>query len=74
MSVSAAPSGPWSFPDGTGKVVKADKTPTRIIAMAEGSIVAEGAPTTVITAELVFGLACVVLPGPVAGTPMVVPS
>jgi iron complex transport system ATP-binding protein len=48
-----------------------------VIAMVEGSIVAEGAPTEVITAELVekvFGLACVVVPDPVAGTPMVVPS
>ncbi|MBN6052028.1 ABC transporter ATP-binding protein [Nonomuraea sp. RK-328] len=48
-----------------------------VIAMAEGSIVAEGAPTAVITAELVekvFGLSCVVVPDPVAGTPMVVPS
>ncbi|MFE3451013.1 ABC transporter ATP-binding protein [Nonomuraea sp. NPDC059194] len=48
-----------------------------VIAMAEGAIVAEGAPTSVITAELVekvFGLSCVVVPDPVAGTPMVVPS
>ncbi|GAA3441352.1 ABC transporter ATP-binding protein [Planomonospora venezuelensis] len=48
-----------------------------VIAMAEGTIVAEGAPTAVITAELVekvFGLSCVVVPDPVAGTPMVVPS
>ncbi|MGP3915667.1 ABC transporter ATP-binding protein [Nonomuraea sp. NBC_00507] len=48
-----------------------------VIAMAEGAIVAEGAPTAVITAELVekvFGLNCVVVPDPVAGTPMVVPS
>ncbi|WP_188192037.1 ABC transporter ATP-binding protein [Nonomuraea sp. SYSU D8015] len=48
-----------------------------VIAMAEGAIVAEGAPTDVITAELVekvFGLACVVVPDPVAGTPMVVPT
>ncbi|WP_049558178.1 ABC transporter ATP-binding protein [Nonomuraea sp. SBT364] len=48
-----------------------------VIAMADGAIVAEGAPTAVITAELVekvFGLACVVVPDPVAGTPMVVPS
>ena len=28
------PSGPWSFTDGSGQVVKADKTPTRIIAHA----------------------------------------
>ncbi|WP_188192040.1 ABC transporter substrate-binding protein [Nonomuraea sp. SYSU D8015] len=33
-AASAAPSGPWSFTDGSGKVVKADKTPTRIIAHA----------------------------------------
>ena len=45
--------------------------------MADGAIVAEGAPTEVVTAELVekvFGLACVVVPDPVAGTPMVVPA
>ncbi|MBG0563982.1 ABC transporter ATP-binding protein [Actinoplanes aureus] len=48
-----------------------------IIAMADGSIVAEGPPTEVVTAELVekvFGLTCVVVPDPVAGTPMVVPA
>lgn len=33
-SAAAAPSGPWSFTDGSGEVVKADKTPTRIIAHA----------------------------------------
>jgi iron complex transport system substrate-binding protein len=30
----AAPAGPWSFTDGSGEVVKADKTPERIIAHA----------------------------------------
>ena len=48
-----------------------------VIAMADGAIVAEGAPTDVVTAELVekvFGLACVVVPDPVAGTPMIVPA
>src|SRR3954447_17592051 len=30
----AAPSGPWSFTDGSGKQVSAEKTPTRIIAHA----------------------------------------
>jgi iron complex transport system ATP-binding protein len=48
-----------------------------VIAMAEGAIVAEGAPTEVVTAELVekvFGLTCVVVADPVAGTPMVVPA
>jgi len=48
-----------------------------LIAMADGQIVAEGRPADVVTAELVekaFGLACVVVPDPVAGTPMVVPA
>lgn len=48
-----------------------------IIAMADGAIVAEGAPSEVITAELVakvFGLACVIVPDPVAGTPIIVPA
>ncbi|WP_238008428.1 ABC transporter ATP-binding protein [Dactylosporangium sp. AC04546] len=48
-----------------------------IIAMADGSIVAEGAPADVVTAELiekVFGLSCVVIPDPVAGTPIIVPA
>ena len=48
-----------------------------IIAMADGAIVAEGPPSEVVTAELVekgFGLACVVIPDPVAGTPIVVPA
>ncbi|MGN9908321.1 ABC transporter substrate-binding protein [Phytohabitans sp. LJ34] len=31
---AAAPAGPWQFTDGSGQVVKADKTPTRIIAHA----------------------------------------
>jgi iron complex transport system ATP-binding protein len=47
-----------------------------IIAMKKGAIVAEGAPTDVITAEVVtdvFGLACEVVPDPVSGTPMIVP-
>jgi iron complex transport system ATP-binding protein len=48
-----------------------------VIAMADGRIVAEGPPGEVVTAELVakvFGLSCVVVPDPVAGTPMVVPA
>jgi iron complex transport system ATP-binding protein len=48
-----------------------------LIAMADGAIAAEGPPTNVVTAELVqkvFGLSCVVIPDPVAATPMVVPS
>ncbi len=47
-----------------------------IIAMKKGSIVVEGAPREVVTAEVVtevFGLACEVVPDPVSGTPMIVP-
>ncbi|MBB2946988.1 iron complex transport system ATP-binding protein [Actinoplanes lutulentus] len=48
-----------------------------IIAMSGGAIVAEGPPSEVITAELVekvFGLTCVIIPDPIAGTPIVVPA
>lgn len=48
-----------------------------VIAMVDGAIAAEGAPIDIVTAglvEKVFGLSCVVIPDPVAGTPMVVPS
>ncbi|MEU4408027.1 ABC transporter ATP-binding protein [Streptosporangium sp. NPDC023963] len=48
-----------------------------IIAMAGGAVVAEGPPAEVITADLVekvFGLSCVIVPDPVAGTPIVVPA
>ena len=47
-----------------------------IIAMKDGAILAEGAPSDVITAPVVtevFGLACEVVPDPVSGTPMIVP-
>jgi iron complex transport system ATP-binding protein len=48
-----------------------------LIAMSAGRIVAEGDPASVVTAQLVedvFGLSCLVVPDPVAGTPMVVPA
>lgn len=48
-----------------------------MIAMADGAVVAEGTPGEVVTAPLVrrvFDLDCVVIPDPVAGTPMVVPA
>lgn len=48
-----------------------------LIAMCEGAVVAEGPPVEVVTAELVakvFGLSCLVVPDPIAGTPMVVPA
>lgn len=49
---------------------------THIIAMSEGRIVAQGAPRDIVTAELVeavFGLPCMIIPDPLAGTPMVIP-
>jgi iron complex transport system ATP-binding protein len=49
---------------------------THMIAMKDGRVVAEGAPSQIVTAELVeevFGLACVVVPDPVTGTPSVTP-
>lgn len=49
---------------------------THLIAMKDGAVVAEGAPSDIVTAELVeevFGLRCLVVPDPVAGTPHVVP-
>ncbi len=55
---------------------QASRYASRIIAMSDGRVVAQGAPEEVITAELVhdvFGLPAHVLPDPVAGTPLVVP-
>ncbi|WFS25366.1 ABC transporter ATP-binding protein [Rhizobium rhododendri] len=49
---------------------------THLIAMRDGAIVAEGTPAAIVTEQLiesVFGLACVIVPDPVTGTPMVVP-
>jgi iron complex transport system ATP-binding protein len=48
-----------------------------LVVMCDGEVLAEGAPVEVVTAALVeraFGLGCVVVPDPVAGTPMIVPS
>lgn len=49
---------------------------THLIAMKNGQVVAEGPPAEIVTAELVeevFGLRCLVVADPVAGTPSVVP-
>ena len=48
-----------------------------LVAMKDGTIVAAGDPREVITADLVrevFGLECVVIDDPVAGTPLVIPA
>jgi iron-siderophore transport system ATP-binding protein len=50
---------------------------THLIAMRDGAVVAEGDPADIVTAELVeavFGLACLVVPCPATGAPMVVPA
>ncbi|WP_458040518.1 MULTISPECIES: ABC transporter ATP-binding protein [Bacteria] len=49
---------------------------THLIAMKDGAVVAQGAPTDIVTAELVesvFGLPCVVTPDPLTGAPSVSP-
>jgi iron complex transport system ATP-binding protein len=47
-----------------------------LIAMRDGTIVAQGAPSEIVTPSLVtdvFGLPCQVIEDPVSGTPMIVP-
>ncbi|MBB1200246.1 iron-enterobactin ABC transporter ATP-binding protein [Enterobacteriaceae bacterium 89] len=49
---------------------------THLIALREGKIVAEGAPAEIVTAELIeriYGMRCIIIEDPVAGTPLVVP-
>ncbi|MBM0232379.1 ABC transporter ATP-binding protein [Micromonospora sp. STR1_7] len=48
-----------------------------LVAMRAGAVVAAGPPREILTADLVrdvFGLACVVVPCPVTGAPLVVPA
>ncbi|MEU9088330.1 ABC transporter ATP-binding protein [Streptomyces sp. NPDC048357] len=48
-----------------------------LVAMKAGRVVAEGPPSSVVTAELVeevFGLSSLVIPDPVTGSPLVVPA
>lgn len=50
---------------------------THLIALRDGAMVAEGAPSEVVSAEMVedvFGLPCRVIPDPETGTPLVVPA
>lgn len=49
---------------------------THVVVMKDGAVVAQGPPAEVVTAELVervFGLPCLVIPDPLAGTPLVIP-
>ncbi|MEU2562640.1 ABC transporter ATP-binding protein [Streptomyces longispororuber] len=50
---------------------------THLIALRDGEVLAEGAPSDIVTAELVeavFGLPCQVIDDPETGTPLVVPA
>ena len=54
----------------------AARNATHLVVMKDGAVVAQGRPTEVVTAELVedvFGLPCLVIPDPLAGTPLVIP-
>lgn len=56
---------------------QASRYASHLIAMSDGVVVAHGAPSDVVTEDLVsevFGLACRVLPDPETGTPMIVPA
>ena len=56
---------------------QASRYATDIVAMSVGRVVAQGTPQDVVTADLVrdvFGLPAHVVPDPIAGTPLVVPS
>ena len=49
---------------------------THLIALRDGEIVAQGAPKEIVTPELIariYGLRCMIIDDPVAGTPLVVP-
>jgi iron complex transport system ATP-binding protein len=50
---------------------------THLIALRDGRVIAQGAPSDIVTAELVeevFGLRCQVIADPETGTPLVVPA
>lgn len=49
---------------------------SHLIAMRDGAVVAQGEPSGIVSEKLVedvFGLACLIVPDPVSGTPMIVP-
>lgn len=49
---------------------------SHLIAMRDGKIIAEGKPAEIVTPELIeaiYGLRCIIINDPVAGTPMIVP-
>ena len=49
---------------------------THLIALRDGEIVAQGAPKEIVTPDLIariYGMRCMIIDDPVAGTPLVVP-
>ena len=59
-----------------GYLNQACRYASHLIALREGKIVAQGAPKEIVTAELIeriYGLRCMIIDDPVAGTPLVVP-
>jgi iron complex transport system ATP-binding protein len=47
-----------------------------LIALRDGEIVAQGAPKEIVTPDLIaqiYGMRCMIIDDPVAGTPLVVP-
>ncbi len=49
---------------------------THLIALRDGKIVAEGAPKAIVTPDLIeqiYGMRCMIIDDPVAGTPLVIP-
>ena len=55
----------------------ASRYATHLVAMRDGTVVAEGTPQEIVTSDLVrevFGLECRVVEDPATGTPMVVPE
>ncbi|MEU7577353.1 ABC transporter ATP-binding protein [Streptomyces sp. NPDC041068] len=50
---------------------------THLIALRDGAVIAEGAPSDIVTAELVeqtFGIQCQIIDDPETGTPLVIPA
>ncbi|MGV9880446.1 ABC transporter ATP-binding protein [Streptomyces sp. NPDC003006] len=50
---------------------------THLIALRDGAVIAEGAPSDIVTAELVertFGIRCQIIDDPESGTPLVIPA
>jgi iron complex transport system ATP-binding protein len=48
-----------------------------LIALRDGHIVAQGYPSDIVTADMVyevFGIACTIIPDPITNTPLVIPS